>query len=107
MLPEHMRLDPYNETVAKRLAEIPEGPKPRDVRCPTCGAEIGRECTTRTGYMTSTHATRWRAVGILKPSHNDRGRDYWDGERRKLEELDAQFDGMHAKLIDADHRSDQ
>lgn len=106
MLPEHMRPEPYNETVAKRLAEIPEGPKPRDVPCSTCGAKIGRESTTRTGYGTSTHAPRWRAVGVSKPSDDDRGRDYWDGERRKLEEIDARYDGPHAKLYGSDRGSD-
>ncbi|MGF6440120.1 hypothetical protein QF002_000929 [Paraburkholderia youngii] len=106
MLPEHMRHEPYNETVAKRLAEIPEGPKPRDVPCPTCGAGIGRECTTRTGYGTSTHAPRWSAVGISKPSDDDRARDYWDAERRKLEAIDERFDGLHAKLSGANRGSD-
>lgn len=106
MLSDHMRPEPYNETVAKRLAELPEGPKPRDVSCPTCGAESGRECRTRTGYGTTTHAPRWDAVGISKPSHDDRSRDYWDGERRKLEAIDAQFDGLHAKLYGAYRGSD-
>ncbi|WP_455708852.1 zinc finger domain-containing protein [Burkholderia seminalis] len=79
-------------------AQFPEGPRPRDVPCPTCGAAIGRECTTRTGYGTTTHSPRCRPVGISNPSQDDRSRDYWDGERRKLETIEAQFDGLHAKL---------
>lgn len=88
---EFDRVVPRDEFVAQRLAELPPGPKPRDVPCPLCGAAMGIECRTRTGYGARTHAPRWRAVGVLKPSDEDHSRDYWDGERRKLESIDALY----------------
>jgi hypothetical protein len=81
---------PYDEDVNQRLAELP-GPKPRDAPCPLCGAAIGVECTTRTGYSARTHAPRWRAVGVSKPSDEDRSRDHLDGERRRLETIKALY----------------
>lgn len=74
----------YGEFIAERLAEVPDGPKPLDVSCPRCGAGVGHRCHTHSGYATSTHSGRWKAVGIGKPSHGDRHRDHWDGERRAL-----------------------
>ena len=80
----------YDEVVAQHLAELPIGPKPRDVLCPLCGAGIGVGCSsTRTGYGARTHAQRWRSVGVVKPSIEDCSRDYWDGERRDLESRKA------------------
>ena len=87
--PRYQKFEPYDEVVAERLAEVPAGPKPLDVPCPFCGAEIGVQCSARSGYGAATHAPRWRAVGVARPSHDDRLRDYWDGERRKLEAIKA------------------
>ena len=92
------RMVPYDEVMAQRIAEIPDGPRPRDVVCPLCGAAVGAGCRARTGYPARTHAPRWRAVGIARPSHDAVDRDYWDGEHRKLEAIRKQYDGMHKQL---------
>jgi len=87
------KMVPYEEVVAQHLAQLPVGPMPRDVPCPLCGAAIGVGCQTRTGsgHEARTHAQRWRAVGVMKPSNEDRGREYWDGERRNLESKKARY----------------
>jgi len=86
----------YEEIVAQRLAEVPAGPRPLDVACPLCGAAIGAQCRTKSGYSAAPHAPRWRAVGVLKPSQEDLLRDYWDGERRKLEAIKARQSARRA-----------
>lgn len=82
---------PYDEVVAQRLAELPVGPKPSAVACPFCGADIGVECTTKAGYGARTHASRWRAIGVSEPSHDDLDRDYWDREHLRLESRKALY----------------
>lgn len=55
---------------------------PRDIACPHCEAPVDRGCRTATGYATATHAKRWAAIGVRKPSVDDRHRDYLDGVER-------------------------
>lgn len=73
----------------QRLPDVPDGPKPLDVACLQCGAHIGVGCDTGTGWGARTHAARWREVGVSKPAHEDRHRDYLDGQRRRLEAIRA------------------
>lgn len=69
----------------EKLKALPDGPKPRDVECSFCGAKSGRHCTSTTSsYPARTHAARWEAVGIMKPSQLDKDRDNADGELRDL-----------------------
>lgn len=63
----------------------PPGPKPLDVVCPRCHAPVGFECQTTTGFQAlRTHAGRWRAVGVARPTMEDLERDYADYKNRKL-----------------------
>jgi len=46
---------------------------PREVKCPSCGAAKGYGCHTPVLFrLTSTHAARWKAVGIPHPTLQQR-----------------------------------
>lgn len=65
-------------------------PVPLDVECPRCGAKVGRSCVSHshTGtWAARTHSLRWKAIGIEKPTPEDRSRDYWDFKKREQERI--------------------
>lgn len=81
----------YSVTTAPLYLGEASAPLPLDVACPRCGAKVGNDCTTvnadgrSTAWGAATHAARWKAVGIAKPSPEDRTRDYEDSKRRQAE----------------------
>lgn len=73
---------------------------PFDVVCPRCGAEIRRRCHTRTGYSSTFHAGRWKAIGIDKPTGDDRARAWAEYERLKHEIIEDRYAKIMVKLTE-------
>ncbi len=57
---------------------------PRDVPCPFCGAAVDHGChpRERARGTANTHAARWRAIGITRPTLNEVLADGEDANRR-------------------------
>lgn len=58
---------------------------PRDVDCPYCETKAGHGCRSAGSFSIPTHAARWKAIGIKKPTQEQRDADYEDGVRRDTE----------------------
>jgi hypothetical protein len=88
---------------------------PSSVRCPFCTVPPGRRCMTAKDYETATHAARWKAIGILKPSLDDLMADWADRaayEAKRTEEniqrslatmRAAELARVAAQVLETDH----
>lgn len=59
-------------------------PDPYLVECPKCGAKPRFGCTTATGFAAVTHAARWAAIGIPKPTLEQRTNTYELFQKHRL-----------------------
>lgn len=80
----------------EHIAPPPAGRLPLDVECPHCRRKPGFSCVTvangePTVFHALTHRQRWQAVGISKPTAEDRTADYEDMKRRDRERIAARL----------------
>lgn len=62
-------------------------PNPLAVPCPLCGAASGHGCSSRTApFQARTHKLRWQAVGVTRPTADQRIAADEDAARRNYED---------------------
>lgn len=72
---------------------------PLDAICPRCGAAAGSGCFSQSikgTFSAKTHATRWRAVGVDRPTDEDLSRAWSDYKRRETDRI-TQFYAFRRK----------